>query len=351
LRKIRHNDGVPAERAVTLQDVADRAGVSVASASRVLSGRGELRRETRERVLAAAEALGYKRVGVARGRPATLDPRLIELVLGSFDDFWTDAIARGARKAAFAAGYDLVLTLEREDPSDDWPARVATRRPSGVVIGIIRPTSRQLDELRGLRIPIVLLDPRSDPEGMLDSVGTTDRRGGYDAGRHLALSGSQRFVVLSGTPQYRFGRAREEGFRDAVREFAPAAPIVRVDSDWTGAAVTDALLSALSDGGFPIGVFACNDEMAVSVYRAAQILHKRIPDDISVIGFNNEPRAARLQPPLSSVSQPLEDMAATAVELVGRLRTRDDGDHHRVELPSELVLRGSTLPAQHPPIA
>ena len=122
--------------------------------------------------------MDYDRSASSRGRPTSVDPRLIELVLGGFDDAWTDEVITGARRSAFRHGYDLVLTLERDDPADDWPARVATRRPSGVILGLIRPTSRQLDELRGLRIPLVLFDPRSDPHGELASVGTTDWQGG-----------------------------------------------------------------------------------------------------------------------------------------------------------------------------
>jgi len=137
-----------ADEPATLRNVAEAAGVSIASASRALAGRGDLSRDTRARVMSAAERLGYERAGAARGRPTTLDARLIEFVLGSFDDAWTDAMTTGAREAAFAAGFDLVLTLERPDPSDDWPTRVATRRPSGVIIGIITPTVRQLAELQ-----------------------------------------------------------------------------------------------------------------------------------------------------------------------------------------------------------
>lgn len=342
-QNMRKNEGM-ADDEVTLGDIAERAGVSVASVSRALSGRGDLKRETRERVLNVAAELGYDRPSIARGRPATLDPRLIELVLGSFDDAWTDAMTTGARKAAFELGFDLVLTLERDDPSDDWPARVATRRPSGVIIGIINPTTRQLDKIRGLRIPIVLLDPRSDPHGALASVGTTDWQGGYAAGSHLARSGPERFIVVSGLPRYRFGRAREEGFRQAIADAQPDAPIVHVDSQWTDAPVSDDLVRALASVPSPVGVFAGNDEMAVSVYRAAQRLGLRIPDDVSVIGFNDEPRVARLSPPLTTVHQPLHEMAAKAVQLVSELRYRDGGHHERIELPSELVLRGSTLP-------
>lgn len=331
-----------ADRAVTLRTIAEAAGVSVSSVSRVLSGRGDLRRETRERVLEAARALEYDASGPHRGRPTVLDPRLIELVLGSFDDAWTDAVTTGAREAAFRLGFDLVLTLERDDPADDWPTRVATRRPSGVIIGIIRPTQRQLDQLRGLRIPIVLLEPRSDPQGELASVGTTDWQGGYDAGIHLIESGAAGFVVVTGTPPYRFGRAREEGFHQAIADHRPESPVHHVNGRWTDAVVTEEMLKTLASAPTPTAVFACNDEMAFAVYRAARHLGRRIPEDIRVVGFNDEPRAATADPPLTSVQQPLREMAARAVELVRDLRHRDADHFERVELPAALVARGST---------
>lgn len=281
---------------VTLRDVADAAGVSLATASRALAGRGDLALATRERVFAVAHELGYDRRVVSRGRPTTLDPRLIEFVLGSFDDAWTNAMTTGAREAAFRLGFDLVLTLERPDPSDDWPTRVATRRPSGVVIGIIRPTSRQLEELHALRIPVVLLDPRSDPEGTLASVGTTDWRGGYDAGVHLCETAAERFVVVNGVPRYRFGRAREQGFLQAISEHRPTAEVVHIDSQWTRAPLDAQLMKAVS-GSETVGVFACNDEMALAVYRAAARAKRRIPDEVGIVGFNDEPRAAAADPP------------------------------------------------------
>jgi len=329
---------------VTLKDVADAAGVSVATASRVLSGRGDLTRGTRERVAEAALSLGYQRSFSTRGRPTTLDPRLIEFVLGSFDDAWTDAMTTGAREAAFRLGFDLVLTLDRPDPSDDWPTRVATRRPSGVVIGIIRPTARQLDEIRGLRIPIVLLDPRSDPEGELASVGTTDWQGGYEAGVHLASCQVKRFAVVTGVPRYRFGRAREEGFRQAIAEQRPGAPITHVDSQWTDAPLTAELMKLVTADRTPVGVFACNDEMALAVYRAAARAGRRIPEDVSVVGFNDEPRAAAAHPPLTSIHQPLREMAARAIELIPELRRHEEFIHERIELPCTLVVRDSTRP-------
>ena len=334
------------DRPVTLRDIAEAAGVSVASASRALTGRGELTRGTRERVADAAQRLGYDRTAISRGRPTTLDSRLIEIVLGTFNDAWTNAITTGAREAAFRLGFDLVLTLERQEPDVDWPTRVATRRPSGVILGIIKPTTRQLDEIHGLRIPIVLLEPRSDPAGALASVGTTDWQGGYDAGAHLAAGGYSRFVVLTGQPRFRFGRAREEGFRQAVEEHRPGAMVTRVNSEWTDAPLSEELLRAIAADHTPVGVFACNDEMAFSAYRAAAQLGRAIPRDVGVVGFNDEPRAASAKPPLTSVHQPLRAMAGRAVELITELRRHDEPSYQRVELPSELIVRSSTLPTK-----
>ena len=129
------------------------------------------------------------------------------------------------------------------------------------------------------------------------------------------------------------------------RNIAPTRTVLRVDSEWTDAPLTEGLVSAIRTAPTPVGVFACNDEMAFAVYRAAARIKRRIPDDVSVVGFNDEPRAATADPPLTSVRQPLRAMAARAVELVTQLRHHDDQRHERVELPSELIVRASTLPA------
>ncbi len=347
---MRKNHGVPPRDQTptprpTLGDVAAAAGVSIATASRALGGTGDLLDDTRRAVLDAARSLDYERP--RRGRPRHTDSRLIELVLGGFGTAWTDRVVQGARDAAFRRGYDLVLTLEREDPHDDWPARVARRRPSGIVLGIITPTRRQLDPLLALGIPLVLLDPRSDVGAELPRVGTTDREGGAAAGEHLARLPVDRFVVVTGAPPFRFGRAREEGFRAAIASLRPDALVESVVAPWGQRTPSDELVALLrrreraSADGDRIGVFAVTDDMALATYRAASTLGRTIARDVAVVGFDDSPVALRADPPLTSVRQPLAAMAARAVDLVDELRAGSDA-HERIELPTQLIERGST---------
>ncbi|WP_254787695.1 LacI family DNA-binding transcriptional regulator [Curtobacterium sp. UNCCL20] len=331
-----------------MADVASAAGVSLSTVSRALSGRGDLPGETRSRIQLVARDLGYQRAATPRGRPSTSDPRMIELVLGVFDDPWTDEVVSGARSAAARLGYDLVLTAERDDPADDWPTRAAARKSGGVILGLIRPTQTQLARLRDFNIPVVLLDPRSGSHRELESVGTTDEAGGHDAGAHLADLGFVRFMVVVGDPPFRFGRAREAGFRAAVLERVPGAEIRTVRASWTDADLAAALRPVLRQTPLPIGVFACNDAMAAGVYRAAATLGLRIPQDLSVIGFDDTPLAASLAPPLTTVRQPIREMAARSVEFIRELRSGAARPGERIELPTKLIVRGSTCAAVRP---
>ncbi|WP_426738199.1 LacI family DNA-binding transcriptional regulator [Plantibacter sp. 2H11-2] len=332
-------------RIVTMKDVAAAAGVSLSSVSRALSGRGDLPPATRLRIQVVATELGYVRDVAPRGRPSTNDPRTIELVLRGFDDPWTDEVVAGARSAAARLGYDLILTAERDNPADDWPRRAAARRSGGVILGLIRPTQNQLAQLRGLNIPVVLLEPRSDPQGDLEGIGTTDAAGGFEAGAHLAERGLQNFIIVVGHPPFRFGRAREQGFRNAVEQLVPGAEVTTVKANWTDADLAVAFRPLLREAKLPLGVFACNDAMAMGVYRAAKTLGLRIPQDLSVVGFDDTPLASTSSPPLTTVRQPIRQMASRAVEFIHELRTGTVGSGEWVELPTRLVVRESTQTA------
>ena len=329
-------------RRASLADVAEAAGVSASTASRVLSRRGDYSPATRRGVLDAAARLGYDRGTTPRGRRAQTDQRLIELVLGGLGGPWTHQAILGAHERAFALGYDLVLTKERDDPLDDWPARVAARRSSGVVFAIITPTRRQLDLIADFAVPSVVLDPRADTEPGIVTVGATNRRGGADAAHHLVSQGYERFVFVTSALRYRFGRAREQGFRESLAREVPEARVEVIDADWIGGvsrAGIERLVALSADAR--LGVFAVNDAVAHTVISAALRAGRRVPDEIGVIGFDDEPRPAGGMP-LSTIRQPIHEMAALAVDLVDRLGRGVVLPEHQIELPTELVVRRST---------
>jgi len=329
---------------VTLAHVATAAGVSVPTASRALRGRGDLSAETRTRVTTVAAELGYIFAGERRGRPRGGTSRVIDLVFGHFHDPYTDEVVAGARTTAAQLSYDLVLTTDRSDAADDWPQRIRSRGTAGVILGLIMPTSTQAALLRRAGIPLVLLDPPSEVRGDLASIRTTDRAGGEAAAEHLIERGARRFILIGGSPAYRFGRARIDGFRTTIDRLAPDAPLVRVDADWSAPLASRRCARALAElpGDGPIGVFACNDEMAAGAYRAIAEAGLSVPQDVRVVGFDDVRGARWLHPPLTTVRQPLREMGAEAVRAIVRAAEEGVPVTGAVELPTELVARGST---------
>ncbi len=345
-RKLRKNKWVSSPRRITLARVAEEAGVSVSTASRALRGRGDLSADVRTRVLHAAAALGYTSAGESRGRPRDPTAGVIDLVFGNFHDPYTDEVVAGARTTAAALRYDLVLTTDRPDAEDDWPHRIRTRGTAGVIVGLVMPTAAQVALMREAGIPLVLLDPPSEAPAALTSIRTTDRAGGVSAAEHLLARGAERFIVIGGTPSYRFGRARVDGFISAVRTDLPEAQVVRVDADWSAIGAAAACARALRElnGAGPIGLFACNDEMAAGAYRAIADAGLAVPREVLVVGFDDVRGARWLHPPLTTIRQPIREMGAAAVRTLVRAIEGADIAGEAIELPTALVVRGSTAP-------
>jgi LacI family transcriptional regulator len=330
-----------ANRRTRIVDVAAAAGFSPSVVSRVLSGKGDVTASTRTQILAAAHELGYERHGEFRGRPA-VPPKLIDLTFLYFDNPWTAQVIAGAWKAASALGYDILLTTERDDENADWVRRTQSRGVAGAIICQIRPTTEELRLLTRSRIPIVLLDPRSETSEAVPTVGTDDRQGGFDAGAHLAATPATRFIGIVGTPQYRFGRARMEGFTEAISTLRPEAEIEIIQVHWSHWHATQAVLPRLKTATETIGIFACNDAMATGVYSAAVQAGKSIPGDVHVVGFDDEPTSRLLSPPLTTLNYPLREAAAAAVKMISDAANGVPIPTERIEVPSQLVVRGST---------
>ncbi|WEK13491.1 MAG: LacI family DNA-binding transcriptional regulator [Candidatus Microbacterium phytovorans] len=345
----------------TLAAVAAACGVSVATASRALRGIGEMSPDTRRRVAREAQRMGYDRAQTARGRPGRRADTLLDLVLSHVDGAWADEVIAGARAESTRLGFDLVLTAEREDPDDDWPERLRARRPPAAILGLLQPTDRQLAAVSAVGIPVVLLDPRGEPRHPLPSVRSTDPTGVQDAARLLLDRGVHRILVVEGAPSYRFGRDRVAGFlggltaagtiRAAVVPGAAGVPdgaglptVERVRASWGADQAREAARPALARAaadGVVVGVFACSDEMAVGVYRAAADTGLVVGRDVLVVGFDDIPAAAWLSPPLTTVRQPIREMAAAAVRTAAAIVDATPASAGDSEFPTRLVRRGS----------
>jgi LacI family transcriptional regulator len=328
------------DRRVTLADVAALASTSVPTASKVMRGRTDVSTAMRRRVLEAAHQLGYGRADQPRARLTPLPP-LVDLVISDVEGTWANGVLTGVEDAATAAGTDVVITIAR--PGRDWVTRLLRRPSEGAVIMLVDPAPSELAALRRARIPIVLIDPMSPPPREVPTVGVTNWEGGRSAAEHLAGLDHSSFAVIGGHRHHRYSTARIDGFRSEV----PDASIRIGFADWRRADAHREALGILSAPGRPTAVFACSDLMALGVYDAARDLGLRIPDDLSVVGFDDVPEAGWATPNLTTVRQPITEMGSAAMRLLlsdrgGRARP---GSVERFELATSLVVRSSTAVA------
>jgi LacI family transcriptional regulator len=254
----------------------------------------------------------------------------------------------GVEEAAGEADRDVVVTLARpsDSPGRSWVQRLVDRGSHGAVLALVRATEADRARLAGAGIPVVLLDPDVEPPPGVPSVGATNWSGGRSAAAHLLELGHRRFAVISGRPGQLSSRARVDGFRCGLDDAGAALPgdALRF-GNWTREEAAVAAGALLDRESRPTAIFACSDWMALGVYDAAAARSLRVPDDLSVVGFDDLPEARWLQPALTTVRQPVREMAATALRLLLRLREGDTAaDPVRVELSTSLVVRGSTAP-------
>ncbi|MET7490410.1 substrate-binding domain-containing protein [Streptomyces sp. NPDC005538] len=329
----------------TLAVVAREAGVSVPTASKVVNGREDVAPETRRRVTEALERLGYVR------RPrfdANKAPGLVDLVVHSLESSWSGAVLHGVEEAAYEAGLEVVvsagLTRTRADrPERGWLDKLVARGSSGVLFNLAELTPSQYAWLEQHRIPFVMIDPVHEPPPGVVSVGAANWQGGVTATEHLLALGHRRIAVIAGHRHKMCSSARVSGYRSALSAAGVRGRpeyIRHGGFDRTMARTRMRELLDLSEP--PTAVFVCSDQMALGVYEALAERRLSVPDDISVVGFDDLPEARWVTPALTTVRQPLSEMAATALRLLLRLMDGDRPEGTRTELSTRLVERAST---------
>jgi DNA-binding LacI/PurR family transcriptional regulator len=327
------------KRRTTLADVAEAAGTTVPTASKVLSGRSDVSAETRARVMRAVAELGYRgRSG--RGAVPRIDrPSLVDLVLSGVEGTWANRALSGVERAATAAGVDLVVSVARGDGA--WLTRLLERNLRGAVLALVDVTAEQLATLAAAQVPVVLLDPVTQPPSTVASVGAANWAGGRAAAEHLIALGHDRLAVLGGDRGALYSQARIDGFRSAATQ-AGTRPVRVRHVEWTESGAAEAAAELLSGADRPTALFACTDNIAAGVYDAAESLGLRIPEDVSVVGFDDLPEVQWLRPALTTVHQPIAEMGEAAMRMLLRIMADPPRDAPREELATQLVVRGST---------
>jgi LacI family transcriptional regulator len=330
-------------RRVTINTIAQEAGVSVPTVSRVLNGRSDVSPRTRERVEQLLQQHGYRRrVSRQPGRA-----NLIDLVFNDLDSPWALEMIRGVEDVMHAAGVGTVVSAvhRRSAATKQWLRNLRARASDCVIFVTSDLTPPLYSELHRLGIPVVVVDPAGMAAMDVPTIGATNWTGGLSATDHLVSLGHRRIGLIAGPKHLLCSRARMDGYRASLEVAGidlDEAYVVQGDFQHESGFTAGGALLDLPDR--PTAIFASSDTMALGAYEAARRRGLRIPDDVSIIGFDDLPEARWSSPPLTTIRQPLADMGALAARTALRLARGERIETPRVELATELVVRDSTAP-------
>lgn len=332
-------------KAPVMADVARLAGVSHQTVSRVINGSPQLRPETRDKVLAAIERLGYRPNTAARalvrGRSG-----LIGIIATAAVEFGPASIQRTVEEAARQAGFlasSVNLTDMTREAFDGAVEHLMDVGVEGVVLIAGHDAALEIVRAHRSGVPFVVVEGDLSKASL--TVGVDQVAGARAATQHLLDLGHREIIHVSGPLDWTEARARVEGWRAAMLDagLRPAEPLL---GDWSS---RSGYLAGQAVCGMPAAtaVFAANDQMAIGVLRALHECGRAVPGDVSVVGFDDVPEAEFLIPPLTTVRQDFPAVGRRAIEVLRR--AIEGGDPAPSPLvPPELVLRGSTGPAPGP---
>ena len=328
---------------VTIIDVAQAAGVSYATVSRVLNNDRHVKPDTRDRVIRSVTRLGYTVNQQARTLAGGRS-HVVGLLVPDLGTGYIGEIIRGIDEELSAAQYDLMLytTHRRKTKESSYVASLTQGMADGLLLVLPRDPAEYLSSLRQRHFPYVLIDHQGISEAE-SAVGAANRQGGYAATKYLVELGHRRIGFVTGTLDLGCSRDRREGHRSALRDLGvPIDPDLIREGDFEQPRGYTAAMELLDLAQPPTAIFASNDVMAFGVMEAVRVRGLRIPEDVSIVGFDNIPQSAHVSPQLTTIEQPLAEMGRDATRRLLSLIENPDLPLTRVELPTKLVVRAST---------
>jgi LacI family transcriptional regulator len=325
---------------VTIGDVAAQAGVSIATVSKVINGRYGVAPATLDRVQAVIDELGYESSLVARSLRSRRT-NVLGIVVADIEPFSAELL-KGAGAAIRERGYELIVYSGSGHGKDHsgWERRYISRLGGTLTDGIILVTPTVVDVDDGT--PVVAVDPHTGPSN-LPSVHSDNLAGAITATRHLLELGHRRIGFLAGRPDLESARQREQGYCRALSDAGLPVDtnLIRV-GDYELEMSQEPARQLLTLDDRPTAVFAANDLSAMQTMHVARTLGLAIPGDVSVVGFDNIPESALIEPPLTTIDQSIQEMGRRAVELLIAVIEGETGLTQQVTLPTRLVVRQST---------
>lgn len=317
----RRDNGKRLAKRITIKDVARESGVDVSTVSRCLNHKGYVHPETQVRILAEAERLNYLPNHLARGL-VTGNSRTLGLIISDIRNPFFAEMARGVEDSANRAGLDLILCNSDLDPEKQgrYIKSLASRAIDGIIVNwAAKLDSADEDLLLSYGIPIVLLN---SPTGVrkLSTVSVDNRQGGFLAGSYLLNLGHRRLALLTGPENQSRVAERQKGFLMSLENSSdkPSAVALHGDQNFLGGYRMGWKL--ISDHPDITAVFTHNDVMAFGALKAFAEAGRRVPDEISVVGFDNVEISQMIQPALTTINQPKYEIGAAAVELLLMLK-------------------------------
>jgi LacI family transcriptional regulator len=330
----------------TIREVASAAGVSIATVSRVMNGRPDVAPETREAVLRVVRDQGFSMNRSARalsGGKTGLVGVTLPIVQAAYFSF----ILSGAAEALYEQDMRMLLcpTLHQHEREVNLLDRLMGGTTDGAVLTLPEETNEELKALQRQGYPFVVVDPRVPLDEGIPAVSAANASGARAAVAHLLSLGHRRIGAITGPLAWMASTERLIGMRGALAAAGVLPdPALVVESNFSIEGGEAAARTLLERTDRPTAIFAFNDNTAIGALRVARELGLHLPEDLSVVGFDDSEQAAIVTPALTTVRQPLMEMGRMAVSLLLRLIENQRVESLSIELATRLIVRESTAP-------
>ena len=328
----------------TIASIASIAGVSIPTVSRVLHNRPDVASETRKRVEQAIEESGFIRSRVKQGLRKK-SSGIVDMLVPGLDNLYSIEIVRGVEEVLSRTNLRLALSVthDTQQLEQRWLTKILdSEATDGVILVLSYGQQHYFETLNEHKIPFVVVDQRGELSPGIPSVGATNWFGGRTATEHLLSLGHQRIAVITGPPSLRCSQDRLAGYRAALDDAGiPIDPALIRSGAFVQETGYDQACALLELPEPPTAIFTGNDVQAMGAYSALRARGLRIPEDMSIIGFDDVAIASILMPALTTVRQPLVEMGRVGTTMLLHLIAGEPLDSTRVELTTTLTVRDS----------